>query len=172
MKNLISSKLLYDGRVIKVFFEEVEVDGMLLKREIVRHNGGCAVLTEKDGKFAFVSQYRHPFGEDFFELPAGMREIGEATDITAAREVEEECGLKPTSLEFICEFAVSPGYTNEIISIYYANDFIISKQNFDEDEKIIVHWLDKDEALNLAKSGKIKDGKTLVALLWYMANKC
>ena len=171
MKNILSSKLIYDGRVIKVFFEEVEVDGMLLKREIVRHSGGCAVLAEKDGKFAFVSQYRHPFGENFFEIPAGKREVGEPVDITASRELEEECGLKPTGLEFICEYAVSPGYSDEIIYLYYANDFVLSTQNFDEDEQIEVKWLDKEEALNLAKNGKIKDGKTLVSLLWYAVNK-
>ena len=170
MKKVLSSKLLYDGRVIKVLFDEVEVDGMLLKREVVRHSGGCAVLAEKDGRFAFVTQYRHPFGENFFELPAGKREAGEPTEITASRELEEECGLKPTSLEFICEYAVSPGYTDEIIYLYYANDFELSSQHFDEDEQLEVNWLDKNEALSLAKSGKIKDGKTLVALLWYAMN--
>lgn len=171
MKKILSSKSLYDGKIIKVFLDEVMVDDLYMKREVVRHRGGCAILAERDDKFVFVTQYRHPFGEDFFEIPAGTREVGEDVAVTASRELEEECGFKPKGLQFICEYAVSPGYTDEVLYLYYANELVESKQNFDEDERINLIWMPKKQALDLAKSGKIKDGKTLISLLWYIANK-
>lgn len=170
MNKLLSSKIIYDGKVIRVFFDELECDGKVIKREVVRHNGGCAVLAKNQGEFIFVKQYRHPFGEEFLELPAGMCEVGERVENTASRELEEECGLKPLKLTHICEFAVSPGYTNELLNLYYADEFLPSKQSFDEDESLTLVRIPIEKAIQMAKDGQIKDGKTLVALLWYIAN--
>ena len=142
---------------------------MLLKREVVRHRGGAAVLAERDGKFAFVRQYRHPCGEDFFEIPAGTKDSTEKSEATAYRELQEECGLKADHFTFICDYAVSPGYTDEVLSLFYANNFTDVAQSLDEDESLSVEWVSVEESLQMALSGKIKDGKTLVALLWYNA---
>ncbi len=169
MKKLLSSKELYKGKIINVYLEEVEVDGNRLVREVVRHNGGSAVLAEKDGLFAFVRQYRHPNGRNFLEIPAGTRDGDELGEVTAYRELQEECGLKAKSLTHICDFAVSPGYSNEILHIYYANDFETVERHLDEDEFLSVEWIDKEVAISMAINGEIQDGKTLTALLWYKA---
>ncbi len=168
MKKLLNSKAIYNGKVINVYLDEVEYDGMLLKREVVRHRGGAAVLAEKDGKFAFVRQYRHPFGELFFEIPAGTRDGDESGETTAFRELQEECGLKAEKLEHICDYAVSPGYTDEVLHLFYANAFEEVSQHFDDDEELTVEWLDKKLCLSMAINGEIKDGKTMIVLLWYL----
>lgn len=169
MKKLLNSKEIYKGKIIKVFFDEVEVDGNLLMREVVRHNGGSAVLAERKGFFAFVRQYRHPLGREFLELPAGTRDGNETGEVTACRELQEECGLKAKDLLHICDFAVSPGYSDEILHIYYASDFEEVDRRLDEDEFLSVEWIDKKTAIQMAINGEIQDGKTLTALLWYQA---
>lgn len=169
MTKILSTKTIYNGKVINLYFDEVEHDGMLLKREVVRHRGGAAVLAERDGKFAFVRQYRHPFREDFFEIPAGTKDSTEKSEATAYRELQEECGLKADHFTFICDYAVSPGYTDEVLSLFYANNFTDVAQSLDEDESLSVEWVSVEESLQMALTGKIKDGKTLVALLWYNA---
>ncbi|MBQ7408804.1 MAG: NUDIX hydrolase, partial [Clostridia bacterium] len=68
-------------------------------------------------------------------------------------------------------YAVSPGYSSESLYLYYANDFEFVEQNLDSDEQLEVEWIDKRKALHMAKTGEIRDGKTLVALLWYIANR-
>ena len=167
MKKLLSSQTIYEGKIIKVYLEKVEYDGSLLTREVVRHRGGAGILAEKDGKFAFVRQYRHPFGEVFFEIPAGTRDGGESGEITAFRELQEECGLKAKSLRHICDYAVSPGYTDEVLHLYYANDFELTNQNLDDDEQLTVEWIDKKTCFEMALNGQIKDGKTMLVLSWY-----
>lgn len=168
MKKIIKSDNVYKGKVVDLYVDELEYGGMFLKREVVRHSGGAGVLVEKDEKFAFVRQYRHPFGCEFVEIPAGKRDNGESGEQTAYRELIEECGLKAKKLHFICEYSVSPGYTDEVLYLYYANDFEQTSQRFDDDESLVVEWVDKRECLQMALDGQIKDGKTLICLLWYL----
>ena len=165
------SELKYNGRIIKVYFDSIETEGKQIYREVIRHNGGAGILVEKDGKFAFVRQYRHPFGCDFLEIPAGMKNTNECANVTAVRELEEECGLIANQIHFMCEFAVSPGYTDEKIFLYYADSFKYGKQNFDEDESLTVIWVQKEIAFNMLEKGEINDAKTIIALQWYKLNK-
>lgn len=166
MIKTVKSQTIYDGKVIKVYRDEIEQSGKIAVREIVRHGGGACVLAEKDGKFAFVKQYRHALGKEVLEIPAGKRENGEDFIVTAARELEEECALKPEKLKKITEICVSPGYDDEIIGIFYCDTFTPSVQNLDDDEELSVLWLDKFAAYKMVDGGEIYDAKTVVALLW------
>jgi len=169
MNRKISGKEIYKGKVVDLFLDEIEMNGVNAKREVIRHRGGVAVLAERNGEFAFVRQYRHPVGEELWEIPAGTREQGEAPEITAVRELEEECGLVADKIEFIGKFAVSPGYTDEIIYLYYSNSFKESRPNLDDDEVLSAYWIDKEKAFSMIESGDIYDGKTLIALYKYRA---
>lgn len=168
MSKLLSSKTIYEGKVINVYLERVENEGQTLTREVVRHRGGAAVLAERNGKFAFVRQYRHPFCDNFLEVPAGTRDGNEAGEETAFRELQEECGLKAKKLYHVCDYAVSPGYTDEVLHLFYANDFEEVNQNFDDDESLTVEWIDKEKCFEMALNGEFLDGKVMILLFWYM----
>ncbi len=167
MNKTLSSKSIYDGKVVKLFVDEIQNDDIVAMREVVRHSGGAAVLAEKDGKFAFVRQYRHPLGKEIYEIPAGTREVGEAPIVTAARELSEECGLIPKKLTHISSFAVSPGYTDEILHVYYADSFENSDVCLDADERLVTQWIDKEKALRMLNAQAFIDAKTIIALQWY-----
>lgn len=167
MNKTLSSKSIYNGKVVKLFVDEIQNEDVVAVREVVRHSGGAAVLAEKDGKFAFVRQYRHPLGEEIYEIPAGTREKGEDPIVTAARELSEECGLIPKNLVLISAFAVSPGYTDEILHVYYADDFEYSNVCLDSDERLVTRWIDKEKALKMLSEHAFIDAKTIIALQWY-----
>lgn len=166
MPKVIKSQTIYEGKVIKVYREYIEQGGGEALREVVRHSGGACVLAEKNGEFAFVRQYRHAVDEYMLEIPAGKRENGEEFIITAARELEEECALKPLNLTKIAEVCVSPGYDDEVIGIFFASEFLPSVQRLDDDEELTVEWIKKERAYEMVKSGEITDSKTVIALLW------
>ena len=63
------------------------------------------------------------------------------------------------------KFYPSPGYTDEIISMYAATGLKDVGQDLDPDEFLKVKTLSFSEALNYIYNGKIKDGKTMCALL-------
>lgn len=166
MVKTLKSEKIYDGKVIKVYRDEIEQSGKPAVREIVRHGGGACVLAKRGEKIAFVKQYRHALAKEIYEIPAGKRENGEDFAVTAARELEEECALKPKELKKIAEICVSPGYDDEIIGIFYCDDFTPSVQKLDDDEELSVEWIDQAKAFEMVFNGEISDAKTVVALLW------
>lgn len=92
----LNSKVVYDGKVITVIKDDVEVaDGHKSFREVVLHSGGVVIAALKNPEtILLVKQYRYPLKETILELPAGKLEKGENPDFAAKRELEEETGYR------------------------------------------------------------------------------
>lgn len=163
----ISSKEIYNGKVIKLRVDKVNIEGKNIEanREIITHNGGCcALIKTKENKIIFVKQFRYAYNEFTLELPAGKCEIGEKPIETITREVEEEVGIIPNKIYEMGKMYPSPGYTNEIIYLYYIDDYKLSKTHFDEDEDLDTVEYDIDHVMELINDGKIVDAKTLILI--------
>jgi ADP-ribose pyrophosphatase len=146
--------------------DDVELpDGNGAIREVVEHSGGSCVLCEKDGKILLVKQFRYPYKEELLELPAGKLNPGETPEQTAIRELEEEGGIKAEKVEKLFDIYPTPAYTNEIIRIYKAVEIRETAIKLDDDEFLESVWMDKNTLKEMVKNGKIKDAKTLIALL-------
>ncbi len=140
--------------------------GVRAQREIVEHPGACAVAALLENKkLLLVKQYRKPFDEFLLEIPAGKLDAGESPEECAARELEEETGYTASELIEIMDFYPSPGYSNEKIKIFKAAGLKKTIKMPDPDEFIQTVKVDADEALSYVKTGKIKDGKTVAAIL-------
>ena len=164
----ISTEKIYDGVVVKLRRDKVvTARGVETYREIVSHCGGACVLAVKDGKILLEKQFRYAYGKDIYELPAGKRDSGEDFEVTARRELEEETGLIPLNLKKITEIYPTPGYTDEVIGIFYADEFEEGKLHFDDTEDLTSEWVQLGEVYKMMERGEIVDAKTLVALLWY-----
>ena len=85
--------------------------------------------------------------------------------LTALRELEEEAGLKAQTATLLFKVYPSPGYTDEVISIYQVKEFTKTQQHLDEGEFLTGAWIPKQQLKQMMQSGEIKDGKTLIALL-------
>ena len=167
MERRISGKQVLDGKVLKVRVDEVELDdGRKAEREIVHHPGGAAVLAVKDGKVLLERQFRYAVGREIIEIPAGKRDCGEEFIDTARRELEEETGLKAKNLKELCKIIPSPGYTDEVIAVFYADEFEKGETHFDDTEDLTSFWLDLDKAYAMLSAGEITDAKTVTALLF------
>lgn len=163
----ISSKTIFEGRVITVKHDTVLLpNGKESKREVVAHNGGVCVgvLTEDDCIY-LVSQFRYPYMETIYEVPAGKLEKGEDPYDAGMRETHEETGCKPRKIESLGKFYPTPGYCGEVIHLYWTNDYEISSQKLDEDEFLNVKKVPFNEALEMVMSGEIRDGKTIAVIL-------
>lgn len=76
----------------------------------------AVILAVDDGHVLLVEQYRVPIGRNCLELPAGLigdETEGEAVERAAARELEEETGYAPETIEMLGEFHSSPGMVSE-----------------------------------------------------------
>jgi len=163
----IESEVKYKGRILSVRKDKVLLpDGKEATREIIQHNGGVGVVAITDeGKILLIKQFRKPTEEVLIEIPAGKLEINEDPEACATRELEEETGKIPKSIKLLTKFYPSPGYSSEILYIYFSDQLENGKVNLDEGEHVETFEVTLEEALNMIKSGEIKDAKTIIGIL-------
>lgn len=131
------------------------------------HPGASAVLAVKNGKIVLVQQYRYPVKSVTWELPAGKKEKGQTPLECAKREFQEETGLKPGKLKKLFSFFPGPAFSDEVLHIYFTDDWSEGQTHRDADEFLNVKLFTVKEALKMLHSGKIKDSKTIIALSLY-----
>lgn len=158
---------IFSGRVITVHEDDITLcNGRTSKRECVDHPGGVAVIgiTDND-EILLVRQFRYPYKEVIYEIPAGKLEKGEDPFEAGKREFKEECGAVAEEYFSLGEIYPSPGYTNEIIRLYGAKNIHFEEQNLDEDEFLQVKKMKFDTLIEEIMCGEIKDAKTVAAAL-------
>ncbi len=164
---LIASETVYRGRVFAVEVDTLFTDdGVETRREVIRHPGAvCMVPVDSDGNILMVTQYRHAAGRRLLELPAGTLEIGEEPLTTAGRELQEEVGMRASSITPMGGFFVAPGYTSEYIHLYICEGLEPSRLPGDEDEDIEVECHAPDAVLAMIEDGTICDAKSVIGVL-------
>ena len=163
----VSSKLIFKGKVVEVYTDNVKLStGKSAYREVVRHTGGVVILAFKDSHtLLFVKQFRYPMKEVCIELPAGKLEKGEDPFLAAKRELEEETGYVAQNWTDLGQVYTSPGYSDEKLYLYKAENLTFKGEHPDEGEIIKALEYSLDEVKGMIKSGQIKDAKTLCAIL-------
>lgn len=163
----LSSRRLYDGKVLALDLDDVEEPGgVRARREVVRHRGSVACLAvHADGRVVLVRQYRHAVAAAVWELPAGRLDPGESPEQGARRELEEEVGLRPGRLEKLAEFWTTPGFCDEALHVFRATELENVPARPEADERIEVWSAGWSEARAMIARGELRDAKTLVALL-------
>ncbi len=90
-----------------------------------------------------VEQYRVPLGRNCLELPAGLvgdDEAGEAPEVAAERELEEETGYRAAKWRTVGEFFSSPGMVSESFTLLVATDLTkVGGGGGVDSEEIVVH---------------------------------
>jgi len=164
----ISSKLVYDGKLLKVRSDTVHLpDGGTAAREWIEHPGAVAVIAVTDaGELVMERQFRYPLGRDMIEIPAGKIDPGEDPLETAKRELAEETGYTAAEWSHVATIHLAIGYSNERIEIYVAKGLRAAKASLDEEEFLEVFTLPLATALAWVREGKITDAKTLSGLFW------
>ena len=168
VEKTVKKNYIYEGKILKLRKDDAVLpDGKPCVREIVEHSGGACVLYVEEEKVLLVRQYRYAYGESIYEIPAGKLEKGEDPMFAAARELEEEGGIKAGRLQLLYVNYPSPGYTDEKIYIYRAFDGERVKAHLDEGEFLDAEFLPLSQVKEMMKNGEIRDGKTLIALQSY-----
>lgn len=166
---VISSKEVLKNKLFRVV-DEVATDpsGFEIHRNIVRHPGSAVMMAVDDeDRVLLVKQFRLPAEKEMWELPAGRIDPGETPDQTAERELREETGYHAKAWTLLASFWASPGYVDEKMNLYLAEDLTAGEREPMEDERIETGWFGKDELLQMIRRGEIEDGKTLAGyFLW------
>lgn len=166
-EKILHTQEIYHGRVVRLNVHDVELpNGERSKRELIQHPGAVAIVAlDADGNVLLVRQYRIAADRIMLEIPAGTLNPGEDPEVCAVRELQEETGYKPGSIEKIGGLFVAPGYTTEFIHLYLATNLIESVLEMDDDEFIEVERLPLAQVVTMVERGEIIDGKSISALL-------
>ncbi|GGI39912.1 NUDIX hydrolase [Mammaliicoccus stepanovicii] len=171
-EDTISKEVIYKGKIINLEKHKVKLpNGETSEREIVLHNGAVSILAlTPNNEVIVVEQFRKALEHTLIEIPAGKLEVGEKRESAAIRELEEETGYYTEDLTLIGEVYGCPGFANEKISIYFANNLKEGKADLDEDEFLNIKKLSIDEVKRRVSSGHIEDAKTLIAFQYLLLN--
>lgn len=165
----LSSEMKFDGKLIKVTYDVAEVNGKEAWREVVHHPGASAVVAiDEDNRIIMEKQFRYALNDYLLEIPAGKLDKGEDPLVCAKRELEEETGIIASEWISLGTIATSPGFCNEVIHLFVAKGLSKGEIHWDEDEYVEVERYTFDELLQRIQEEKIKDSKTLSALLLAM----
>lgn len=165
----IAREIAYEGRVFRVAADRVRLEDGGGTREtrydVVLHPGAVAVVPLfEDGTVALVRQFRYPVGERILEIPAGTRHADEAWAACAARELEEEAALVAGRWTALATFYTTPGFSDEEMRLYLAEDLAPGVAAPDDDEDLEIERMTLADALERVDSGEVRDAKTIVGL--------
>lgn len=171
--SLVSSSRLYSGRIVNLDLDTVRFpDESIGQLEMLRHPGASAVVPfldppgGADPRVVLIRQFRHAADGYIWEVPAGRLDGGEPPEVCAARELEEETGMRARRLERLTTIYTTPGFTDERIHLFLADGLDPGAEHREADEFMELHTRRWSEVLGMIEQGEIVDGKTLVSLLF------
>jgi ADP-ribose pyrophosphatase len=169
MKNseIVSTKSVYKGRVIKVRVDTVRTPGdQTAIWDVIEHPGSVSIVPiDTDDQVLLVRQYRPAIGKTLLEIPAGTVEPGESPEVTARRELREEIGMRAEWLRSIGSYYLAPGYSSELMHAFAASGLSPAPLQQDVDEDISVESIPFGDLMAQISRRELRDAKTIAAIL-------
>jgi ADP-ribose pyrophosphatase len=162
---VIGSREIFRGKVINLRVDQIALSGgRTATREVVEYPGAVVVIAvDEEGRVTLVRQWRHAIARFLLEFPAGGLERGEEPLKCAKRELREETGLEAERWTPVGYFFSSPGFANEILHVFLAEDLREVLADPDEDEDLQVIRCTLSDLYEHPE--QLEDAKSLAALL-------
>ncbi|MBO4298668.1 MAG: NUDIX hydrolase [Clostridia bacterium] len=167
-ETILSESVLFEGKLVKLHRLDVTLpNGKSAMREVVRHPGASAVVpVDENGMVTMVKQFRTAVGRVLEEIPAGKLDSKDEDRLLAAkRELREETGLSAANWIHLTDITTTPGFCDELISIYLATGLSRGETDPDEDEFLNIEKRPLSELVQMVMRGEICDSKTLTGIL-------
>ncbi len=157
---------IYKGRIVDLRLETVTLpNDVTVTMEMIRHPGAAAVVpVHEDGSVTLVRQYRHAAGGYIWEIPAGKLDGAEDPTRCAVRELQEEAGLSAAELVRLGMIFTAPGFCDERIHLFLARQLTPVPQRLEQDEVLSISRLPMCEALDMIRTGRMQDAKSIAGL--------
>lgn len=160
--DIVSSDLVYEGRVWDVRSDTVRYDGHDIVRQYVHHPGASAIVAlDDDDRVLLIQQYRHPIRHRDWEIPAGLLDVeGEPPLATAQRELAEEADLDAARWEPLLSIFTSPGGNDEVVHVFLARGLSprgVAHPREDEEADIRIEWMPLAGAVDAVLDGRMRN---------------
>lgn len=154
---------IYRSKRLSIETREFTLPNGTKKERVIVHPGGAVAILPIEGNDCYLlRQYRFAVDDYIYEAPAGTIDEGEEPHETAYRELIEETGMKAETFVPRGWIYPSPGYTDERIWLYLAEDLSpCSDYQMDDDEVIEVVRVPVGDVRAMIADGRIVDAKTI-----------
>lgn len=173
MEQQLSSEQIYSGPAIALRVDRVrKPSGVITTRDVVEHSD-CVVIVpvDENSHVLLVRQFRYPVDSALLEVPAGGIEPGEDVLDCVRRELQEEIGYLPGTIEKLGGFYSIPGYGTEYLYVYLARNLRASRLVAEDTDDIEVVRVPVAQIPDLILSQELCDAKSIAALLTYMIHE-
>jgi ADP-ribose diphosphatase len=166
---ILSSRMLYEGRVFSVRRDRVREPGAVeVTRDVVVHFGSVVLLPVfPGGEILLVRQYRHAVGCFLWELVAGRIEPGESPLAAARRELAEETGYTARRFRKLMDVFPTPGFLSEHMVVFACDGLAAGKAHPEADERIETHRFTLRRLERMMRTGRLRDAKSIASILYY-----
>jgi ADP-ribose pyrophosphatase len=162
-----SSKTIWESEWYNLRQDGVRTpDGSNLTYTVVEHPGAVLVVpVTGDGRIVLEWQYRYAVQDWCWEVPAGCLQPGISPEEMARRELQEEVGGTAAELRTIGWFYTMNGIGSEVAHVFLATGVELGQTHREPTEIMEIRPVPIAEALRMAHSGEITDGRSALALL-------
>lgn len=169
-EGFVEKTLRHKGNLVSFFCYTIkDQKGHLHEYDALEHPGASVMIpVDHEGNIYFIKQWRRSSGKVLIELPAGTLDPGEPPEKCAQRELQEEIGYFAKKLTYLGGFFTAPGFCNEYLHLFLAEDLILSPLEGEDTKYIDMHTLSLQKTLEAVDSGLIEDAKTLCGILKYL----
>ena len=167
VEKTLSSQSIFKGSLLGLRVDQVGLSsGKTTSREIVNHRPSVTIIPLTETReVLLVNQFRYPVKDFLLETPAGMIEDKESPEECAQRELQEEVGQLAGRLLKLGDFWTTPGFCDQLMHVFLAEELQPSILTPDEDEDITVVPVSVANIPGMIAEGVIRDAKTIAALL-------
>jgi 8-oxo-dGDP phosphatase len=160
---VISSELVFEGRVWDLRSDTFRYNGDELVRQYVDHPGAAAIVAlDDEERVLLIQQYRHPIRSRDWEIPAGLLDVaGQSPEQTARRELEEEADLIASDWSPLVSIFTTPGGNDEVVHIFLARGVARADEAHAreaEEADIRLEWVALSAAVDAVLEGRMRNG--------------
>ena len=161
-------------RILDSEFVKVDKDDVILPRgreisdfyKVTIKDCAAIVAIMPDNHIVLKKEYRHCYGEELIEVPAGVLENGEDPIQAAKRELEEETGYRSEKWTYLGKTVESSAKLTNYMYIYLAEDCEkVSSQKLDYGEDIEVIEVEFEKAVEMIMNNEIICNSSIGAIL-------
>lgn len=161
----VASEVVFTGEIVRLRISEYRREsGVVVRREVLDHNGAVVMVPIENDHVLMVRQPREAVQEVMLELPAGKLDAPDEDPLDAAmRELGEEVGRDAGQWNYLGGFYTAPAMLTEFIHLFVAADLRPSAIAPVPEEEIEVVRVPLSHIPTLL--ARVRDAKTLIGLL-------